>query len=129
MERKTKGLLAESKVITEFISNNFNVFRPFADNGLYDLIVEKDEKLYKVSVKYSSVHNTAGSCCVTLKTVSRRKDNQVKINTFDKNKFDILAIYDALSNNVFLLDAKLIKAKNQINFHHKEYDKIMWRVG
>ncbi len=129
MDRKEKGVLAEAKSITEFISLGYNVFKPFADNGFYDLIVEKDDKLYKVSVKYSSVINEAGSCCVTLKTVSRRKDNKVKINTFDNHKYDILSIYDATNNKIFLIDCKFIESKNQFNFKFEDYDNIMWRVG
>lgn len=128
-DRKYKGVLAESKVITELILLGFNIFQPFAENGLYDLIVEKNDKLYRVSIKYSSVYNNSGTCCVTLKTVSRRKDNKVKINYFDKNKFDVLAVYDAINDKVFLLDSKLIKTKCEINFNPKEYDKIIWRVG
>ena len=88
MDRKLKGTLAESKVISEFILNGCNIFMPFADNGFYDLIAEKNEKLYKVSVKFSSFVNKAGSYCVTLKTVSRRKDNKTKINVFDNTKYE-----------------------------------------
>ena len=104
MERKEKGILAEAKTITEFVTLGYSVFKPFADNGFYDLIVEKNDKLYKVSVKYSSFRNQANSCCVTLKTVSRRRDNKVKINTFDSHKYDILSIYDAIEDKIFLID-------------------------
>jgi hypothetical protein len=106
MDRKTKGLLAESKTISELITMGCEVYTPFADNGPYDLLTIKENKIYKVSVKCSSVMKNSDTVLITLKTVSRRKENDVKVNKFDSNNIDILAVYVLPLDIVYLIDAK-----------------------
>ena len=54
MNVNQKGCFAEYKFATEAIGRGFNVSMPLLDASTYDCILEKDNKLYKVQVKYMS---------------------------------------------------------------------------
>ena len=57
MDKKTKGSIAEHKVILACIERNATVSIPIGDNDAYDLIVDVNEILYRVQVKSAYVSN------------------------------------------------------------------------
>ena len=46
-----KGYLGQILVEKAFISNGFNIFKPVLENGKVDLIVEKDNKYFRLQIK------------------------------------------------------------------------------
>lgn len=56
MDRNQKGCFAEYKFATRAMENGFNVSMPLLDSSTYDCILERDNKLYKVQVKYMSAN-------------------------------------------------------------------------
>lgn len=92
MDRKTKGRVAEAKVLAYFVENDYEVYLPFADCGKVDLVVIKDGKCYRVSVKYTSEKENQ-KWRVRLSNTYRSTDGKVKNNLFDSSTVDLLAVY------------------------------------
>ena len=101
MDRKTKGRLAEVKVLA---------YLPFSNNSKYDIIALKEGVIKRISVKYTSVKNRYGSWMVELRQIYRG-NKVIKINKFNNKEFDLLAVYIGPENKVVLIDS--IKAKTR----------------
>lgn len=110
MNRKLIGNIGEAKVLAHFVANGYQVYLPFQDNGEYDMVVSKDGKLQTVSVKATSVKSGKGYT-VSLRTVSRRKDNNVTVKHFD-NSVDILAVYIQPEDRVVIFKGIDVTATN-----------------
>ncbi len=54
---------------------------------------------------------------MTLKNVSRRNDGNVEVKFFNKQKFDILAIYIIPENKVILMECNNINNRSAIVVH------------
>lgn len=93
MDRKTKGRLAEIKVLSYFIENGYEVYTPFCDNSKYDLLVYKDRQLQRVSIKFTSAQAESGKWKVGLRQVSRRGNNTTHVDNFDHDAYDLVAAY------------------------------------
>lgn len=104
MDRKTKGRLAEAKVITYLIENEYEVYLPFSNNSKYDLICYKDGVIKRVSVKFTSVKKLSGSWVVEMRQISRR-NNHINIDKFDSSEYDLIAVYISPKNKVVLVNA------------------------
>lgn len=115
MERKTKGLLAESKAISYLIENGYDVFLPFAENGSIDLIGIKDSQISRISVKATSSKSKYDRWIVQLKTCSRRKDNKIKTNQFDKTLVDKILVYIIPLDKIVEIQSKDVNGKFALN--------------
>ena len=115
MDRKTKGRLAEVKVLSYLIENNYEPFLPFSDNTKLDLIAVKDGKLNRVSVKYTATMASKTTWRVVLTQVSRRNKGTVQVDKFDSSEFDLLAVYIGPLDKVVLVDAKSFTNTAQLN--------------
>ncbi len=113
MNRKLIGNLGEAKTLAYFVENDYQVYLPFQENGEYDLIVIKDGKIQTVSVKSTSVKSGRGYS-VSLRTVSRRKDNQIVVKKFNNTNIDLLAVYIQPEDRVVIINGLDIKATNSI---------------
>lgn len=111
MDRKTKGRLAEVKVISYYIENGYEVYIPFSNNSKYDLLAVNDGDLQRVSVKYTSVQRRSGSWVVELRQISRR-NHYVNIEKFNNKQFDLVAVYVGPKNKVVLVDASKVKTRS-----------------
>lgn len=123
MNRREKGILGEAKVLLYFVEKGYEIFLPYSDGTPFDLIITKDNKLYRVSVKYTS-RETTTSWAVTLKSVSRRKDNKNLVKNFDNTECDLVAIYSSIEDRILILDAKKITTKTELRVK-KENDKCL----
>ena len=121
MDRRQKGILGEAKVLLYFIEKGYEIFLPYSDGTPFDLIITKDNKIYRVSVKYTS-RATSTSWIVSLKNVSRRKDNAIALKKFDNTECDLVAIYNGIENKILVLDALKIQTKIEISVK-KENDQ------
>ena len=111
MDRKTKGRLAESKVISHLIENGYEVYIPFSNNSKYDVLALKDGILKRVSTKFTSTQKPSGAWEIELRQISRRKDNAVHIEKFDNTQFDIIAVYIGPKDKVILIEARKAKKR------------------
>lgn len=86
----------------------------------FDLVVHKDNKLYRVEIKSTetrSKYNTGWE--VQLKKVrSNRSEN--KITNFSSNQCDILVVYICPIDEIILIDSSLVKVKSSLTITDKE---------
>jgi hypothetical protein len=63
MNTKTKGDIAESRALYEFIKRKIPVCLPFGDNQRYDMIAEFNGKLNRIQVKMSNEEDRGSIIC------------------------------------------------------------------
>lgn len=61
MRRLDKGVIGESKVLADLIKEGYEVFIPFSGYSPFDLISYKDNKMIRISVKYTSCRQNKSS--------------------------------------------------------------------
>lgn len=90
---KTKGNLGEIKAAEEFIRWGCTVSFPFGDNARYDLIVDINNKLYRVQIKYTSQVTENGSykavCVSSTNHTTNKKLSDYKLDV------DLMVFYIA----------------------------------
>lgn len=104
MDRKTKGRLAEAKVISYLIENGYEVYLPFSSNSKYDVIVFKECLSQKISIKYTSVKKPSGPWVIEMRQIFRG-NGVININKFDCKEYDLIAVYIGPIDRVILVDA------------------------
>lgn len=88
IDSKLKGDIAVTKVISDLTEKNYIVFRPIvAEHIPYDLIVEVEEKFYKLQVKYMCSERP-----ISEKTVSSNSQGY-KVKKYKETDFDFYALY------------------------------------
>lgn len=60
-----KGLLAELKFELECLGREISVSKPLHPKSVYDYIIEHNDKLLKIQVKYTSCRNPSGNFRLT----------------------------------------------------------------
>ena len=81
---KAVGERSESAVLNRFIHKGYSVSIPFGNNQRYDLIVDRDGKLWKVQVKTGCFRNGCVSFrpCSTNGFTGQHKDYVGQIDAF-----------------------------------------------
>jgi len=103
MDRKTKGRLAEAKVISFLIENDYEVYIPFSNNSKYDVLAYKDGSIKKISIKFTSVKKPSGTWVVEMRQIYRG-NNIINIDKFDKTNCDLIAVYIGPLDKVVLVE-------------------------
>lgn len=122
MNSKTKGNIGETKLIYELTKRGLQVSIPVGDNAPYDLVVEINNKLYKLQVKYSDEKEQNGSisspiCSKNLKIKSMKAYNKAK--TY-KDYIDLIAIYYKAWDEVVIIPFEEIKNNLNICFRKEK---------
>lgn len=98
MNINQKGCFAEYKFATMAIENGFNVSMPLLDASAYDCILEKNNILYKIQVKYMS----EGRYCK-----STQKTPQIEIKHsggyYSSEDVDFFVVWHEKYNGFFIL--------------------------
>jgi len=125
MNSKDVGNITEIKVMSFFIEKGFTVSKPFGDNARYDLIVDINNKLYRVQCKHGRLENG----CITADASNySHGDNKSKESYV--GSADIFGIYSDLTNKVYLViidsDTPTSKINLRIEPCKKNYTKKVW---
>lgn len=90
-----KGDASEALVVAKYIEKGYNVLTPVNDGVAYDLVVEKNGKLYKVQVKRGRKEKNVISfrCCS-----QTRSNGNIP---YTKNEVDLFTIHEPKSGNVY----------------------------
>ena len=91
---KEKGNAGLSLAIGYYGSNGYTVSLPLNDTQDYDLIVDKDQKLYKVQVKATSQRSSQGYSVVSL--ASKGGTNGSMYKTVSETNIDLLFVVTEL---------------------------------
>ena len=104
MDRKTKGRLAEAKVIAYLIENGYEIYLPFSNNSKYDVLAYKEGVIQRVSIKFTSVKKESGTWKVEMRQIFRG-NGVININRFDSKEYDLIAVYIGPKDKVILVSA------------------------
>lgn len=87
------GNLGESKAITKFIEEGFDIFTQFSGHNPFDFVIHKDSKLYKVEVKTTTTKTNNNSYIVYIEGTAYGPDRSIKHKPLDVDNVDILVVY------------------------------------
>ncbi len=99
---KTQGDIGLGVAIGWFVSNQYTISIPLTDSQDYDLIVDKENKLYRVQVKTTSVKTEYGIYEVSLTVKGGNRTGTGKIKKLDKTKVDLIFVLTE-SNEKYLI--------------------------
>ena len=117
---KKQGDVGLGQAIAWFTRNSYTVSLPLTDSQDYDLIVDKEDKLYRVQVKTASYKNEFGIYEVSLTVKGGNRSGTGKIKQFDKSKVDLLFILTS-DNEVYVIPSDVVGV-NSINLGKKVQD-------
>jgi len=93
-----KGCFAEYKFVTMAMENGFNVSMPLLGSSSYDCILDKDNRIRRVQVKYMSGDRY---------TSSKQKTPQIEIKSgkkyYSKEEVDFFAVWHESYKGFFIL--------------------------
>lgn len=123
--KKHKGDIGVTKVIADLTEKGFNVSIPLSEHLKYDLIVEKEAKIKRVQVRFTS--SVKGAIPVKLKSSwSDKKGNH--ITKREKSDYDILAIFCPETMCVYYLKDEDFSNSSQVTIR-LEKSKNNQQVG
>jgi PD-(D/E)XK endonuclease len=114
---KKQGDVGVGQAIAWFTRNSYTVSIPLTDSQDYDLIVDKDNKLYRVQVKTASYKNEYGIYEVSLTVKGGNRSGTGRIKSLDKSKVDLLFILTS-DNEVYVIPSDVVGV-NSINLGKK----------
>ena len=107
--------------ISYFVCNGYTVSIPLNDTQDYDLVVEKNSKLYRVQVKGTTLKTKFGVYQVALKSCGGTKGKFYK--TVCDTNVELLFIVTA-DNDLYLIPVNDIKNRYTLNLGN-EYNKYL----
>ena len=111
-ENKRKGNVGEAKCLAKMVELGVPVSIPFGDNERYDMIIEHNNHLEKIQVKYSSCQEREGS--ITFKVVSSTNHTTNKhLSNYD-NDVDAFLLYNSLNDEIYYLPIDILNGKKTI---------------
>lgn len=116
---KEKGNSGLGIAIAYYSSKGYTVAIPLNDTQDYDLVVDKDEKLYKVQVKATACKTKYNKYQVALKSCGGTNGKTYKM-VIDTNIDEIFIVTDTME--MFLIPIEEIKNKSTLNLCQK-YEK------
>ncbi len=112
MLSKTKGNIAEAKAVLYFTEYEYRVYIPLGATKDVDLIVEKNNKLYRVQVKYAGLYNGDKTCTAALRVMGGNQSFYTA-KKYSDDAFDLLFVYSA-KNECYLIPWKKVIARTAI---------------
>lgn len=127
MEKKTKGSVAEQKVILALIEKNIVVSIPIGNNDAYDLIADVNGRLYRIQVKSAYLSNkgrieSAGS------RRSLTNSRTIKHRWYKKEDFEVAVI--VYENDFYLIPSEIFCSfKSGLNFSSKRTKSMKYDLS
>ena len=102
-----QGNAGLGRALAYYTANGIPIMLPLNDTQKYDLVVDKDDKLLRVSVKTTQAKNKNGSCYVVLLKNCGGSSGKSVIRKFDNTSIDIVfvvtidgSMYEIPSNEI-----------------------------
>lgn len=101
-DKKLKGDIAEASVIAECIKRGYKVSVPFGDRFAYDIILDVNNKLFKIQIKsvYLSSENRL-QCSGAKRSLTNRVTTKYK--KYNKGDFDFVIAYYQETNDFYII--------------------------
>ncbi len=119
MLTKQKGDIAAGMAIQYFISEGYEVCLPIGDKRDYDLIVEKDNILSRVQVKYAGLYSRGNQCKAGLRITGGNQSFHYA-KKYSDIAFDLLFVHTAKGQQ-YLIPWSKLKIRNEISIEHSKY--------
>ena len=100
---KTKGDTAEMMVAADLVRRGYRIAFPFGEDADYDLIVERDERLERVQVKYTESRD--GVVAVRCRSYSLTNGRVRQVKRYTARTIEWLAAYDRVTNCCYYVPA------------------------
>jgi len=110
---RIRGAVAEKSVEIDLIKRGFIPYSPVLENTTCDLVVDVNGRLVKVQVK-SSQMVTEGSISFDITRPSAKNPH------YNKDDFDVLALYDTFKNEIAYLPWRNLPHKRKITLRYTE---------
>ncbi len=109
---KDKGDVGVTQIIADLTKSDIKIALPMSEHLPFDIIaISSDNKLSRISVKYSSGEEIAS---ISLRTISSNaKGYNVKNVNFDD--IDAFAVYSPVTNECYYVNKNQIHNKNAFN--------------
>ena len=124
MSTKQKGDTALGQAISYFIGNDYEVCLPIGDKRDYDLIVEKDNTLYRVQVKYAGLYSSKNNTCRVGLRITGGNQSYHYAKSYSDDAFELLFVYTAKGQK-FVLPWEEVTARNELHIEHAKYSKYL----
>ena len=114
------GTLSELKVATELTAQDYHVFIQISGKAPFDLVAEKQGRLWRISVKGTAKNFSTkrGSVEIGLRRTRANRHSTI-IHPFSPNECDILAVYIKVLDSVCFIPAVRIKGTNCISIRRE----------
>ena len=112
MTTDQKGAIAETAVAHAAVKLGIDVYRPVAEGGRYDLILDLGTRLLRVQCKWAARH---GAVIFVRCYSCRRTANGMLYRPYTAREIDAIAAYCPETNRCYLLAAGLIAGRNAIS--------------
>lgn len=123
---KTKGELTEQIIICELLKLAIPISKPVGDNQPYDLIMDINDKLYKVQSRTARKHKDSKVERIQFNCVSYRTNTKETYIKDNRDKFDYFALYYPYNDKVYLIKSTLVEAATgTLNFIQTGYTKYL----
>src|SRR5215213_6071049 len=107
-----KGAIAETAFASHATRLGFDVYRPVAEGGRYDLILDVGLRLLRVQCKWG--RRTGGVISVNLHTFRRTKDSYVR-TVYTSEEVDAIGVYCAALDRCYLLPISLLDGRRGVH--------------
>ncbi len=98
---KYKGAVGLTNVMACLVNQKAKIFVPIDEDCQYDLVVDYQNYLYRVQVKYAEAKNGK----IVVKT--RSTNNYCEIR-YTKDHFDVIAVWDNVGKKAYFISSNLI---------------------
>lgn len=113
-----KGAIGETALMSECLRLGIHVSKPIVDSYPYDLILEKNGKMFRFQVKTSEVFNSGVYVFTTCRNKYRSGYTDSKI--YEDNEFDYFYLYSLYDDEAFIIS---LKELNQKVLYIRKYDE------
>lgn len=100
---KLKGDIAHSKVISRVLELGLSVLQPIGDNNRYDIVIEKDNKFYRIQIKNAWYNTEKDALEFMTHSVSRLNNGEYK-RKYYIGDVDYFMVYSSLIDKVMVFD-------------------------
>jgi len=113
------GLIAQNKAELRAIEKGYLVSKPITECSRYDMIIDNNNRLEKVQVKYAGSKQSAstGSCVIDFR---KKSINGKERNSYSKGEIDAILAYIPEIDKVCYFPIDFIEGKSTLTVRYSE---------
>ena len=113
MNSNRKGAIAEAEIAAAAVRSGLGVYKPLAEHGRADLVIEIGGDVFRVQCKWASLDAAAGVVKVQLKTSSLTPAGYVR-TAYTAEEVDLVAAYCGELDQCYLFPIRLVAGRSAI---------------